>query len=198
MKATTKAYWNQVLTQCNVHAKTQDAMYLDATLRDEYIRNCDIAYENCKQTAMSNEVVNLDRHKVAAILVIEAMKLEVIKRKDHKKMKDADTDSEFFIGPQKILLICAIHYLAQEINRILEVHSKVIPQMTRFQLPKAFSCDTNYIDIISRLLRNELDDSKLYILSLAEKFFLLEYIAIQAFYGDDTEKVYELLRKPVA
>lgn len=197
MKSTTKAYWDQVSMQCNAHSKTKDAMYLDSSLRAEYIKNCDIAYDNCKQTAMSNEVVNLDRHKVASILVTEAMKLGIIKREDNKEMKDADTDSEFFIGPQKILLICAIHYLAQEINRILGIHGNAVPQMTQFQLPKAFSCDTSYIDIISRLLRNELDDDKLYMLSLAEKFFLLEYIAIQAFYGDSTEKVYALLRKPI-
>lgn len=197
MERIARLYWQLVEMKCSKLSSGDDAMYLDASLLDSYIHNCEVEYNRCKETTMNNKVVNLDRHKIAAILVIQAMNMRVIKRVDNRDYAEADTEDKYFIGPQKILVICAIHYLAQEINRILVFHGDNISQMTKFPLPKAFSCDTEYIDIISRLLRNELDENKLFILSLSEKFFLLEYIAIRDFYGDCTKKVYEILRKPI-
>lgn len=193
MDATTNAYWKKILEQCALFDTGRDAMYVDDSVYAEYIARCNKAYNDCKRNEMSSDVVNLDRHKVAAILVIEALKLQVIKRKDGKI---ADTSDEFFIGPQKILLVCAIHYLAQEINHYLE-NSGYLDKLQQFIMPRAFSCDTGYVDIMSRQLRNELNADKLYVLSLAEKFFLLEYIAIRSAYGDRAEQVYAILRKPI-
>lgn len=194
MKSTTRAYWKAISKHCESLSTGKDSMYIDNSLEEKYVVNCDEAYELCKSKEMSSDVVNLDRHKVAAILVIEASKLDVIKRKDGRI---ADTDDEWFIGVQKILLISAISYLAQEINRIIEASGKDIPKMKQFKMPEAFSCKTSYIDIMSRLLRNELDDDRLYVLSWSEKFFLLEYIAISTYYGDNAEQVYRILRKPI-
>lgn len=194
MKSTTRAYWKEISKHCEALSKGKDSMYIDNSLEEEYIANCDKAYELCKAKEMRSDVVNLDRHKVAAILVIEASKLDLIKRKDGRI---ADTEDELFIGAQKILLISAISYLAQEINRIIGASGKNISKMKQFKMPEAFSCKTSYIDIMSRLLRNELDDNRLYILSWSEKFFLLEYIAISTYYGENAEQVYRILRKPV-
>lgn len=194
MKSTTRAYWKAITKHCEALSTGKDSMYVDNSLEEKYVSNCDKAYELCMLKEMSSDVVYLDRHKVAAILVIEAAKLGVIKRKDGRI---ADTEDEWFIGAQKILLISAISYLAQETNRIIEASGKDIPKMTQFKMPEAFSCNTSYIDIMSRLLRNELDDGRLYVLSWSEKFFLLEYIAINSYYGDKAEQVYKLLRKPV-
>ena len=194
MEATTKVYWNKISKECSFFNTGKDAMFVDESVYDEYIKKCNDAYTNCKRNEMSNDVVNLDRHKVAAILVIEALKLQVIKRKDGKT---GDSNDEFFIGPQKILLISAIHYLAQEINHYLDNNKYRLPQMQQFIMPKAFSCNTGYVNIMSRQLRNELDADKLYVLSLAEKFFLLEYIAIKFAYEEKAEAVYDILRNPI-
>ncbi len=194
MKSTIYAYWQAISTQCELLSTKKDSMYIDDSLKENYVINCENAYELCKSKEMSSDVVNLDRHKVAAILVIEAAKLNVIKRKDGRI---ADTKDEWFIGAQKILLVSAICYLAQEINRIIEASGKDIPRMKQFKMPEVFSCKTSYIDIMSRLLRNETDDHRLYILSWSEKFFLLEYIAISIYYGKDTEEVFNILRKPI-
>lgn len=194
MKATTRAYWKLISEQCNLLSSGKDAMYIDESLKDEYIAKCDETYKQFKVSQMSRDVVNLDRHKVAAILLKEALDLKIIKRKDGK---NADTSKQLFIGPQKILLICVISYLAQEINGILKMQGNDMLPMGQFKMPVPFSCTTSYIDILSRLLRNEEDANKLYILSLSEKFFLLEYIAIQSYYGDAAEQVFQILRKPV-
>lgn len=192
MKATTHEFWKALAKRCAVFSSKDDLMFLDDTLLDEYVINCDKEYVSCMKNNMGSDVENLDRHKVAAILVIEGLKLQIIKRVDGKS---ADTDNEFFIGPQKVLLTCAIDYLAQQINLVLQGNKYNLPPMKYFALPEAFSCSTSYVDIMSRLLRNELDADKLFILSLAEKLFLLEYIAIQGCYGEGSEKVYGFLRK---
>lgn len=195
MKSTTLAFWELVNTQCMSLSSGEHAIYLDDSVKNQYIAACDDAYKLCKQRDMHSDVRNLDRHKVASILVTEGLNLEIIKRKDKKC---ADTENEWFIASQKVLLICAISYLAQEVNALIRDAKTTIKPMRRFILPKAFSCQTYYIDIMCRLLRREMEAGRLSFLLLSNDFFLLEYIAIVSYYGDRAEEVYEILRKPIS
>lgn len=78
--------------------------------------------------------------------------------------------------------------------------------MQNFVLPEAFSCETKYIDIMCRNLMYTkesgiLTDSKNALtveMELAEKFFLLEYIAIRSIYRDKAEDIYRFLRQAVS
>ena len=194
MKLTTLAFWKLVASQCKPLSTGENAVFLDESLKDQYLDACDTAYRTCKQRDMGVGVKNLDRHKVASILVTEGLNLGIIKRKDHKC---ADTETEWFIASQKILLSCAISYLAQEINVLIRKAKSTIKPMQRFILPKAFSCQTHYIDIMCRLLRREMDAGRLSFLMLSNDFFLLEYIAIVSYYGEQAESVYEILREPI-
>ena len=194
MKSTTVAFWKVVKSQCKDFSSGENAIYLDDSVKEQYIIACDDAYNLCKQNDMRSGVKNLDRHKVAAILVVEGLKLEIIKRKDRM---NADTDTDWFIASPKILLSCAIYYLAQEVNNLIKKAKTKIEPMNKFILPKAFSCQTYYVDIMCRLLRREMEADKLSFLVLSNDFFLLEYIAITSYYKDQAEEVYEILRRPI-
>lgn len=78
--------------------------------------------------------------------------------------------------------------------------------MKEFVLPNAFSCETKYIDIMCRNLMytkeaGTLTDPEHALtveMELAEKFFLLEYIAISSIYQDKAGDIYHFLRQAVA
>lgn len=192
MKSTTKAFWKLVSEWCAELSKGENALFLDGTTKNEYITNCDNAYDFCKTHNMKKGVRNLDRHKIASILVIEAIKLGIVKRKDGK---NADNDRQIFIGVEKVLFACAINYLAQQVNLEIRKDKKDIPVMQNFPLPMALSCSTGYDDITCRLLHYGNENNTLSILDLADKFFLLEYIAINTYYGTRADEVFSLLRE---
>ena len=193
MKATTNVFWNAVSRKCKELSTQDDVLLLDESLKDAYLESCDAAYKKCKEENMHEGVENLDRHKVVAILVIQGLALDIVKRKG---INDVDTEKDIFIGKEKALLICAISYIAQQINKAIDESHEAIDTMSRFILPKAFSCKTNYIDIMCRLLHYGKQGHTLTILDLADHFFLLEYIAISECYGDKAALVYEILRTP--
>ncbi len=191
MKPTTKAFWKAIETQCELLSKDEAKLYLDEEKKHAYIEACDAAYKDCKEKIMAKSVENLDRHKVAAILVIMALELDVIKcdnlGQDPKRL---------FIGSEKVLVSCAISYLAQQVNHIIEKNaSSQVQRMNSFKLPVAFSCRTNYIDIMCRVLYYDKIDNKLSLLDLADRFFLIEYIAIREYYQSNTDMVYNMLQE---
>jgi len=195
MKTTTKAFWSAVSQQCGQLSTETDHIYIDASLKDGYIVACDVEYKKCKDENMNKSVQNLDRHKVAAILVIQGLTLDIVKRKDGN---EADTEEKIFIGKEKAILSCAISYLAQQINIIIRNSGRSFDLINRFILPTAFSCQTDYIDIMCRLLHYGKKQSTLSVLDLADHFFLLEYIAIAEYYRENAHEVYALLRQSVS
>lgn len=195
MKSTTKAFWSAVSQQCDQLSTKTDHIYMDLSLRDKYIAACDSAYQKCKDENMNKNVQNLDRHKVAAILVTQGLALDIVKRKDGNNV---DTDETIFIGKEKAILSCAISYIAQQINIIIKNSGKTLDTISRFILPKAFSCQTDYIDIMCRLLHYGKKENTLSVLDLADHFFLLEYIAISEYYQDKAHEIYQLLKQSVS
>lgn len=194
MRTTINAFWDLLEIKCKTLSTSEDEMVLDRRLREEYVKACTEACDAYKQHNMDEPGEDLDRHKVAAILVTKGLEMGIIKRKDGR---NADSESEWFIGIEKILLISAINYLVQELNRAISLKSKSLPQMKTFLLPQAFSCQVGYLDIMCRLLKEEFHMGRISVLVLSDKFFLLEYVAIVGYYGNRAEEVYELLRRPV-
>lgn len=194
MKSTTMEFWKLISAWCNQLSKGSNALIVNSALKGQYVARCDIAYKSCMEHNMKNGVHNLDRHKIAAILVIEALELDVIQRKDGKNV---DNEKQIFIGQEKVLLACAINFLAHQINAEIKKQKVNLKVMNEFPLPKAFSCSTRYDDITCRLLHYGKENGTLSLLDLADKFFLLEYIAISEYYKEDASAVFSLLREAV-
>lgn len=195
MEQTTIAYWKLIDSVCAKPHPDFSSLFLDKKLKDAFIKNCDSTYKECKQNNMKDNVSSLDRHKVAAILLTEALKLGIVKSKDEKHIDNA---SRLFIGPEKVLLICAINYLAQEANRIIaRCTNPPLEKMNSFSFPDALSCKTSYDDISCRLLHQAKNNHTLSVMDLADKFFLLEYIAVKEYYKNDADSVFKVLRNSV-
>ncbi len=198
MRKTTKQFWNAIAKEYRESYSAEHLpLYLMEQLKDDYFQRCDDKYNNYKEKFMKSEVKNLDRHKVAAILVVEGIALNLIRC-------DTIPENQIFIGQEKILLRCAFRYIMREFNSIIRKSN--LESMQNFVLPEAFSCETKYIDIMCRNLMYTkesgiLTDSKNALtveMELAEKFFLLEYIAIRSIYRDKAEDIYRFLRQAVS
>lgn len=198
MKKTTEQFWNALEREClkNYSAELLP-LYLVKAEKEKYLQQCDDRYGEYKRKFMKPEVENLDRHKVAAIMVGEGIARNII-------CCDSSFGNQIFIGQEKILLTCAFQYIIREFNSIIK--NSGFERMKYFVLPEAFSCGTKYIDIMCRNLvytkkTKVFADPEIALnieMELAEKFFLLEYIAISAVYKEKAEEVYAFLRQAVA
>ncbi len=127
-------------------------------------------YNKIKKEYMLPSVENLDRHKVASIIIVSLLEIKAISYKDLEK-------DNIFIGAELIALKVALAYLIAKLNEKLE-EKNVNKKITEFIFPKAQSCETSYIEIMCRNLYYAKRDYELNPLDLAERLFLIEYIAL--------------------
>ncbi len=194
MRLTAKNFFEVLSEECRNASKNSGLnIVLDKSKEEEYLNNCDNRYEAFKSVFMVENVKNLDRHKVAAILAIEAEALDII------HINPVVENGKVFIGQEKIILYNAINYVRNQLNNILQKIG--LEPMKKMRFPTAFSCKTGYIDILCRNLfytKDHLTDNNLLLLAemeLAEKFFLLEYISIFDEWPDNAANVYSALKE---
>lgn len=136
-------------------------------------------YDAIMKIYMDDSVKILDRHKQSAILIhsIVACKVFTPSRPLNK--------DEIFIGEQQIALMLGLSYMKDCLNDILTAHGK--ETIERYQFPIAFSCETDYFDILTRdlYLQSHKDDS-VYILFLAHVLFFIEYLTLKEKGIDDS------------
>lgn len=206
MRSTVEIFWDALERERARLNSSQLPLVLNEEMKENYINRCDTVYKTYKERFMQPSVRNLDRHKVAAILVVEGASLNLI-------CLDKDDGGKIFLGTERVLLTCALAYLLDQFNFLLDgggvegAAKADFPRMAEFRQPGAFACDTKYVDIMSRNLHYTLPHLKLFesesaldvhlnvVRELAEKFFLLEYISIAEFYKSKAEKVYTFLRR---
>lgn len=129
-------------------------------------------YDEVMDRFMDDSVESLDRHKQASILIlctIECKVLSPIRR---------ISEDEIFIGEQQIAFLLGLSYMKDRLNEILEANGQ--KPIEKYQFPNAFSCATEYFDILTRdlYLQTHKDDS-VYILFLSHVLFLIEYYTIK-------------------
>lgn len=190
MRETTDRYWELASQQCNILSSNGTVLSMDDSVKNRYEEECSEIYNYCKRHIMKKDVENLDRHKVAAILVAKGLELDIVKWDTCAP----PSDGMLFIGAEKLLLVCAVHYLAQQINELIKASGTSVQPMKIFILPKVFSCNFLYIDILSRLLHTSKEEKTLSVLELADKFFLMEYIAILDYYKANANIVFDILK----
>lgn len=139
--------------------------------QDEFKKQVDLLYKDIKRQYMLPTVKHLDRHKMAACIIIKMLEMDII---SYKKVS-----SEYlFIGAELIALKVGLSYMRAKVNEKL-AERKVIRRMKRFTFPEAQACETPYIEIICRNLYYAKRDFVFNPLDLADRLFLLEYISLQ-------------------
>ncbi len=121
---------------------------------------------------MEESVDNLDRHKVAAVIIISILKTIDIEYNNLPKTK-------VLWGKQTVAVNIGLNYMCGELNKIL-AENGWDGEIEKFDMPNAISCNTSFEDIMIRNLVYAEDNPEwgLNPLTIAENLFLLEYITI--------------------
>lgn len=165
MKPLTKFFWELLDQQYEGIAKHDKNFIFNKDKYDEFHIFFEQYYLEIKTKYMSKDVEYLDRHKVAAILIIAVLKNDVINYRN--------IDNNIFIGAELLSVKAALAYMLEKLNEKLSIFNKKIDEV---KFPEAISCDTPYIEIICRNLFYSKRDFELNPLDLSEKLFLLEQI----------------------
>lgn len=147
----------------------------------------DFCYERFKywhslilQRFMNKKVIELDRHKIAAIITISIVESKAVIYT--KELKD---EHMLFIGLQLLATTCGLSYMQEQLNELLE--QKGINPIEKYIMPEPFSCNTKYLEVIARNLYYEEyaednDGKKLWNLNplqLANTFYLIELYSLE-------------------
>lgn len=130
-------------------------------------------YKEIKEYYMESNVQNLDRHKVASIIIVSIIKSNIIAYEGK-----IDKDKEFF-GQYLIAASVGITFMQYELNTLLSEKNQ--NKIESLWFPQPLSCDTPYFEIFCRNLyyANNNKNWGLNPLDIAEKLYLLEYITLE-------------------
>ncbi len=129
-----------------------------------------------KDNYMRSNVLHLDRHKTAGIIIYSVLKAKAIKYEGCPPK-----DSNFF-GEYLVAGSLGINYMIDRLNAVLKKKDKKKRQITKLWMPEhVFSCEVPYFEIFCRNLYFAEQNEKWGInpLDLSEKLFLLEYITVE-------------------
>lgn len=129
-------------------------------------------YDGFCKKHMKQKAKSLDRHKVAAIIVVAAMRAQLISSKEIAKSGYLNLITE------KIITEVAFAWIKNELNLKISKNDPSL-KVDSLSMPEAFSCDTPYFYIFCRNLYYSYNDNYLNVLELAEKLFLIEYIVVK-------------------
>ncbi|MEY8335820.1 hypothetical protein AALB53_22485 [Lachnospiraceae bacterium 47-T17] len=127
-------------------------------------------YNDILDKYMEDPKGSLDRHKVAAIIMVAIIKSDLVRESEA-------SEQGIYFGKYALAADCGLDYLLYEINRILLSNDK--PILDSFSFPNATSCSTPYFNIFFRNLYYADTGYMLNPLDLAERLFLLEQITIR-------------------
>lgn len=129
-------------------------------------------YNKIMNGYMKDDVRELDRHKIVAIMIIVCIEDQII-------TYTGRTDRLISLAPYTIAVEAGLNWMIKGLNREL---SKANCNCTpgQYFMPTAFTCPTPYFDIFCRnLYYAETHWNGLNPLDIAERLYLLEYITLQ-------------------
>lgn len=162
--------WDLLANEYNKHYKENLNFKFDQTKKNDFKQLFTQKYDFIMKTYMDSSVEYLDRHKVAALIIVSLLEIDAI------SYDNLDEDC-VFVGAELLALKVGLAYMVEKLNE--KLYSRGIERkIEEFKFPKAQSCDTSYLDIMCRNLYYAKKDYKLNPLDLADRLFLVEYIAL--------------------
>lgn len=166
--------WNNVQEQAQLIIKDypQNFKYNEDS-RATFFQAFEHYYNDIKTKVMYDDVQELDRHKLAAIIICSIIKADAIQSIYPYKEKEY-----IFDGNEKIALNIGLSYMNASLRKLLHRNPREEEKFTDFIFPEASMCDTEYVSILCRNLCYAKRDYKLNPIDLANTLFLLEYITL--------------------
>ena len=190
MKQTVEAAWDVLAKACEKAQKITPGITFNQDAYDE----CCSRFINWRDIIltkfMKDDVKELDRHKIAAILTVSIIQSNAISYEEQLN------DDKVFFGQEVLAVQCGLTYMQDQLNRRLK--EKGLQQIERYEMPVPFSCKTNYFYVIARNLYYEehgtdLEGKKLWALNplqLANVYYFVELYTLEHL-GINTELLKE-------
>lgn len=139
----------------------------------KFLQNFERYYNCIKAKIMYDSVQELDRHKLAAIIICSIIKADPLQSIYPYKEKEY-----IFDGNEKIAIDIGLSYMSASLKKLLSLRPEEEKKFEDFIFPKASMCDTDYISILCRNLCYAKKYYELNPIDLANTLFLLEYITL--------------------
>lgn len=162
--------WSLLTTECNKCSKENPNFKFDESKKDIFKDYFIDKYKKTKDDYMDPSVDFLDRHKVAALIIISILETHAISY-------DNLNEDYVFIGAELMALKVGLAYMVEKLNEKLSSRGEV-KKIEKVIFPNAQSCNTPYIEIMCRNLYYAKRDYVFNPLDLADRLFLVEYITL--------------------
>ena len=183
MKATPELAWNAIRDYylSNKDVRFEDVSF-DNQSKDNFVNIFKTKYKEIKSQYMAEKTGDLDRHKQAAILLYCTVESKMFKSKQKLNPQ------QLFIANEQIGLLLSLSYMKNMLNDILNEIGE--PIIEKYIFPRAFSCDTEYFDIITRdIYLQGNDGSGIYILFLSNILYFIEYNTLREINPELIDKI---------
>lgn len=142
----------------------------DASKKEAFQNEFENTYNHFLKTYMDETVQHLDRHKVAAIIIVS---LQQVAPLSYENLGE----DLFFVGQEVAALKIGLAYMLEKLNEKL-LSRNINKKLKEFTFPNAQSCPTAYMEIMCRNLYYSKTEYVLNPFELANELFLLEYISL--------------------
>lgn len=162
--------WENVKIAAEFMIQSDNRISFDDNKKENFKEFFDYNLEIVKNY-MFDSKENLDRHKIAAIIIISILKVSPLK-------SSGDEENNIFVGNYVLATEIALSYMREQLNEILlEQHEQTI---SKYFFPDSWTCKNNYFRVFYRNLyfADKNSDWGLNPLDIAERLFLLEYITL--------------------
>lgn len=162
--------WTLLENEYQKYSKENVDFILDKNKKEYFKQAFKKHYNEIKDNYMLPSVKYLDRHKVAAIIIVSILESNAV------SYNNLDKDC-VFIGNELLAIKVGLAYMTENLNEKLS-EKNVGKKIEKVVFPEALSCETSYIEIMCRNLYIAKTDYKLNPLDIADRLFLLEYIIL--------------------
>lgn len=164
--------WATLKKTCQRYMKKDHFLCFAEDGFTSFCKEFETLYSAIMKQYMRANVLELDRHKMASVMIISCINAKLISYQPEKVPKKM-----IFLGAEMIATEVALSWMLEGLNEALKENG-VRSQIDHYVMPTAFACDTPYFEIFSRNLLYAKNNYVLNPLDISDKLFLLEYITL--------------------
>lgn len=175
MQGIKKQVWEMFVSVAEQMMQDDSDIVLNYAAEQHFSDSFDTLYKYIKEEYMKVGVVYLDRHKVAAIVIIAFIRVNALGY--GKRL-----ESSMFLGNYKLAISVGLSYMLVMLNNEL-MENGCKTTIEKYVMPEVLMDDIPYIDVFARNIYylETQRKSDLNVIDLANSLFLLECITMEKY-----------------
>lgn len=175
MQGIKKQAWEMFISVAEQMMQEDPNIVLNYDAEQDFSDSFDTLYEQVKKEHMKHDVVYLSRHKVAAIIIIVFIRVNIL---DYRNCME----NSMFWGNYKLAISVGLSYMLEMLNSELrEGGCETI--ISKYIMPEVYMEDIPYTDNLARYIHllESHDNSSISAISLAEILSFIENFTLQKY-----------------